>query len=98
MGFAYLKSGVYDDIDNDKDRLLNEKKQRCCKQIGPTDGIHNLQDFLAFYRLTEDDLKEHWDADEDQDWEDGEDLNDGIYSESEFFDDDIGLDGVAPGG
>ncbi len=41
------------------------------------------------------DLKEHWDADEDQDWEDGEDLNnDGIYSESEFFGDDIGLDGL----
>ena len=43
-------------------------------------------------------MKEHWDADEDQDWEDGEDLNgDGIYQLSEYFGDDIGLDGVAPG-
>ena len=101
MGFAYLESpGVpYDNIDNDKDGLLNEKRDNVAvNKIGPTDGIHNLQDFLSFYRLTEDDLKEHWDADEDQDWEDGEDLNnDGIYSESEFFGDDIGLDGVAPG-
>ncbi len=69
--------------------ILNEKRDNVAvNKIGPTDGIHNLQDFLSFYRLTEDDLKEHWDADEDQDWEDGEDLNnDGIYSESEFFGD-----------
>ena len=101
MGFAYLESpGVpYDNIDNDKDGLLNEKRDNIAvSKVGPTDGIENLQNFLSFYRLKEEDLKEHWDADEDQDWEDGEDLNaNGIYDATEFFGDDIGLDGVAPG-
>ena len=53
--------------------------------------------FLSFFKVDLADLKEHWDADEDQDWEDGEDLNnDGVYQVTEFFGDDIGLDGVAP--
>ena len=43
------------------------------------------------------DLREHWDADEDQDWTDGEDLNeDGIYQSNENPGDDVGLDGVGP--
>ena len=59
----------------------------------------NFSSFIVdFYKLSAEDLKEHWDADEDQDWEDGEDLNgDGIYQLSEFFGDDIGIDGVGPG-
>ena len=66
--------------------------------IGPTAGIADLDAFLEFYRINLEDLKEHWDADEDQDWEDGEDLNgDGIYQETEYSGDDIGIDGVAPG-
>ena len=66
--------------------------------VGPTDGITDLGAFLEFYSLNLEDLKEHWDADEDQDWEDGEDLNgDGIYQLSEYAGDDVGLDGVAPG-
>ena len=100
MGFAYLESpGLpYDNIDNDEDGLLNEKRDNdATTKIGPTDGIYNLANFLDFYKLTEADLKEHWDADEDGDWEDGEDLNgDGVYQLSEFAGDDVGLDGVGP--
>ena len=101
MGFAYLESpGVpYDGLDNDKDGLIDEKRDNVAvNKVGPTEGIANLQDFLTFYKLKEEDLVEHWDADEDQDWEDGEDLNgDGIYQVTENFGNDIGLDGVAPG-
>ena len=101
MGFAYLESpGVpYDGLDNDRDGLIDEKRDNVAvNKVGPTEGIANLQDFLTFYKLKEEDLVEHWDADEDQDWEDGEDLNgDGIYQVTENFGNDIGLDGVAPG-
>lgn len=100
MGFAYLESpGLgYDGIDNDEDGIIDEKRDNdAAMKIGPRDGYANLQMFLDFYRLTEADLKEHWDADEDQDWEDGEDINgDGIYQLSEFAGDDVGLDGVGP--
>ena len=65
-----------------------KKRQRCRKQSWPNRRhSHICKDFLAFYRfITEDDLKEHWDADEDQDWEDGEDLNgDGRYTQNQNF-------------
>lgn len=101
MGFAYLESPglAYDGIDNDEDGLIDEKRDNeALMKIGPTDGISNLENFLEFYRLSEEDLHEHWDADEDQDWEDGEDLNgDGIYQSNEYAGDDVGLDGVGPG-
>lgn len=101
MGFAYLESpGIpYDSKDNDEDGLLDEKRDNDATTIvGPLGTIHNLQNFLDFYALEESDLRDHWDADEDQDWEDGEDLNgDGIYQLSEFAGDDVGLDGVGPG-
>ena len=101
MGFAYLESPglAYDYQDNDNDGLTDEKRDNePIAIIGPTDGITDLAAFLDFYKLEESDLKEHWDADEDQDWEDGEDLNgDGIYQSSEYAGDDIGIDGVAPG-
>ena len=101
MGFAYLESPglAYDNLDNDGDGLLDEKRDNDPTSIiGPTAGISDLEAFLEFYRLNLEDLKEHWDADEDQDWEDGEDLNgDGIYQETEYYGDDIGIDGVAPG-
>ena len=101
MGFAYLESpGVpYDQKDNDNDGLIDEKRDnQAVNKIGPLDGIADLDKFLSFYKLQESDLKEHWDADEDQDWVDGEDLNnDGIYQITENYGDDIGLDGVAPG-
>ncbi len=101
MGFAYLESPglAYDYIDNDNDGLIDEKRDNIAEvEIGPTEGISDLDAFLEFYKLTIDDLKSHWDADEDQDWENGEDLNeDGIYQLSEFAGDDIGIDGVSPG-
>ena len=101
MGFAYLESPglAYDYVDNDNDGLTDEKRDNePTGIIGPTDGITDLAAFLDFYKLEESDLKDHWDADEDQDWEDGEDLDgDGIYQSSEYAGDDIGIDGVAPG-
>ncbi|HDP97666.1 MAG TPA: hypothetical protein ENN22_00575 [bacterium] len=100
MGFAYLESpGLgYDGIDNDGDGLIDERRDNdAVMKVGPYDGIADLQKFLDFYRLNEEDLKEHWDADEDQDWQDGEDLNgDGIYQVHEFAGDDVGLDGIGP--
>ena len=101
MGFAYLESPglAYDNLDNDGDGLTDEKRDNePTGIIGPTAGITDLEAFLEYYKLNLEDLKEHWDADEDQDWEDGEDLNgDGIYQETEYYGDDIGIDGVAPG-
>ncbi len=100
MGFAYLESpGLsYDFIDNDDDGLTDERRDNNAQQlVGATDGITDLNKFLEFYHLKEKDLKEHWDADEDQDWQDGNDKNnDGIYQTNEFAGDDVGLDGVAP--
>ena len=101
MGFAYLESPgmAYDNVDNDDDGILDEKRDNVAiSKVGPTDGIYDLQKFLSFYKIEESDLIEHWDADEDQDWQDGEDLNnDGIYQITEYYGDDIGIDGVAPG-
>ena len=101
QGFAYLESpGIADDgIDNDNDGLLDEQRDNDAGQlIGPTEGINDLPAFLAFYKLTEDDLREHWSGDEDQDWVDGNDANNnGIYEDDEWAGDDVGTDGVAPG-
>ena len=101
LGFAYLESpGIpYDTEDNDDDGLVNEMRDNDPTTIiGPTDGITDLNKFLDFYKLTIEDLREHWDADEDQDWDDGDDRNgDGIYQVGEDPGDDVGLDGVGPG-
>ena len=101
LGFAYLESpGVPNDfLDNDDDGLLNEERDNVPLAIvGPYATIDNLEKFLDFYNLSESDLRDHWDADEDQDWEDGFDANgDGIYQTTEYFGDDVGLDGVGPG-
>ena len=100
LGVAYLESpGLpYDGIDNDNDGLLDEKRDNEATQIiGPYDGIHDLDAFKAFYGLKESELKEHWDADEDQDWLDGDDVNNnGRYDFGEDAGDDLGLDGVGP--
>ena len=100
MGFAYLESPglAYDGEDNDEDGLTDEKRDNIAvSKIGPTDGITNLNNFLSFYNLKTDDLHEHWDADEDQDWMDGEDLDgSGVYELGEDAGDDVGLDGVGP--
>jgi len=98
-GLAFLESpGIVDGIDNDTDGLTDEKRDNDATQIiGPTDGITNLQDFLAFYSLKVSDLKDHWDADEDQDWVDWDDANgNGEYDDGENLGDDVGLDGVGP--
>jgi len=101
MGFAYLESpGLpYDGEDNDLDGLVDEKRNNDAGiVVGPQDGIYNLTNFLEAYNLTVDDLRDHYEGDEDQDWEDGEDLNnDGIYQTNENPGDDLGLDGVGPG-
>jgi len=105
MGFAYLESpGVANDgIDNDEDGLIDEKRDNGYPgdptnvMVGPTDGIADLNLFLQTYEYELQDLKPHWSADEDQDWEDGEDRNgDGVYQLSEYAGDDVGLDGVGP--
>ena len=100
MGFAYLESpGIaYDGLDNDDDGIIDEKRDNQATAIvGPTEGIADLTKFLDFYKLTAADLKSHWDADEDQDWSDGDDANgDGIYQANENPGDDVGLDGVGP--
>ena len=99
-GWAFLESpGMPDNgIDDDDDGLTDEKRDNTAAQIiGSHDGITNLQKFLTWYNLKESDLKPHWDADEDQDWDDGIDANgNGVYEPSEYAGDDVGLDGVAP--
>ena len=101
LGFAYLESpGIsYDGIDNDEDGLIDERRDSTATTIiGSTEGISDLSKFLQFYKLSTDDLKPHWDADEDQDWEDGNDANaNGVYDLGENPGDDVGLDGVGPG-
>lgn len=111
MGFAYLESpGMgHDFIDNDEDGLTDERRDNdATTLIGPTDGITDMAKFLDFYNLKPEDLKAHWDADEDQDWDDGVDINnnnsyvyqgdDGswILEPGESAGDDVGLDGVGP--
>ena len=101
MGFAYLESpgNSTDGIDNDEDGIIDETRDNKAGTIvGPTDGIDNLDNFLRFYQLEEDDLREHWDADEDQDWDTFDDANgNGQWDEGEDINDDVGLDGKGPG-
>lgn len=99
-GLAFLESpGISDDgIDNDNDGLIDEKRNNdALVMVGPYDGIADLNAFLRFYNLKESDLKEHWDADEDQDWRPWDDANgNGKWDPGEDIGDDVGLDGVGP--
>lgn len=101
FGMAYLESPAkpFDGTDNDDDGLIDEQRDnKATTLVGPYDGINDLNKFLTFYDYTEDMLKEHWDADEDQDWKDGVDANNnGFYDVGEDPGDDVGLDGVGPG-
>ena len=101
MGFAYLESpGIpYDTEDNDGDGLTNEQRDNeALSIIGPTGGITDLAAFLDFYHLEMEDLRDHWDADEDQDWDSYDDANgNGQWDPGEAVNDDVGLDGVGPG-
>jgi hypothetical protein len=112
MGFAYLESpGIpYDQKDNDDDGLEDEQRDNLATAfVGPTDGIQDIEKFLTAYNLKFEDLKDHWDADEDQDWMDGVDLNnnnayafydpaggDWISESGETPNDDVGVDGIGP--
>ncbi|MBN1481197.1 T9SS C-terminal target domain-containing protein [candidate division KSB1 bacterium] len=100
MGFVLLETPAKpnDALDNDRDGLIDEKRENSAGQIvGPTDGIANVDRFLSYYALQASDLRPHWDADEDQDWQDGIDLNNnGVYDIGEFAGHDVGLDGLAP--
>lgn len=100
LGFAFLESPgiMYDGMDNDNDGLADERRDNLATRlIGPTEGIANLAAFKTYYSLNDADLREHWDADEDQDWQDGQDINNnGLYDFGENAGDDVGLDGVGP--
>jgi hypothetical protein len=101
LGFAFLESpGIPDDLtDNDEDGLTDEKRDnKAAALVGPADGITNMPKFLAAFGFESvNDLQAHWDADEDQDWQDGQDLDgNGRYDSGEFAGDDVGLDGVSP--
>ncbi|KAA3657796.1 MAG: hypothetical protein DWQ10_12505, partial [Calditrichaeota bacterium] len=113
-GLAYLENPgkPTDMVDNDMDGLIDEKRDNpdAGALIGPYDGIDNLENFLSFYNLKEEDLHDHYEGDEDQDWIAGVDLNgNGTYARfnedlnewelepGETAGNDVGLDGVGPG-
>ncbi|HNW59667.1 MAG TPA: hypothetical protein PKI62_08340 [bacterium] len=100
LGMAFLESpGSWNDgLDNDDDGLTDERRDNLATRlVGPTEGITDLAKFLEWYGLAEDQLRNHWDADEDQDWTDGNDANhNGVYDLGEDFGCDVGTDGVAP--
>ena len=70
MGIAFLESaGISGDgQDNDDDGLTDEARDNQANSIvGPTDGITDLAKFMDWYGYSSvDQLREHWDADEDQ--------------------------------
>jgi len=101
-GIAFLESPGLpgDGIDNDDDGLTDEARDNVATTIiGATEGITDLTKFMEQYGFKSvDQLKDHWDADEDQDWRDGNDANgNGIYDNGELAGDDVGIDGVGPG-
>ncbi|MBN1999064.1 hypothetical protein JW935_16010 [candidate division KSB1 bacterium] len=111
VGTAYLESPgkPWDGVDNDDDGLVDEKRDNeAGVLIGATDGIVDMDKFLNFYHYDLENLHEHYEGDEDQDWQDGLDLNDnGTYAfqaedgvwynePGEYAGDDVGLDGVGP--
>lgn len=99
-GITFLESpGIKDGIDNDDDGITDESRDNLAEQIvGPTDGYSDLAKFMEFYGYNSiEQLRDHWDADEDQDWVDWEDANNNnIYDHGENIGDDVGLDGVGP--
>lgn len=101
FGFAFLESpGIPEDgIDNDDDGILDEKRDNSATRlVDPMYHITDMERFTFSYGMQPEDLKEHWDADEDQDWTPGLDLNgNGIYDSGEIAGDDVGLDGMGPG-
>jgi len=106
MGFAFLESpGIIDDgIDNDMDGLTDERRDvpldwadPAGSLVGPEYGITNMTWFLETYDKEPDELREHWEGDEDQDWRPFSDENEnGVWDEGEFAGDDVGIDGFGP--
>jgi hypothetical protein len=113
MGYAYLESPgkAYDGIDNDDDGIIDEKRDNPAGEwVGPNVGVDgrfiDTEKFTNFFNT---EPKEHWEGDEDQDWQDGIDPdNDGRYADQDdngnwnletgaFVGDDVGIDGVGPG-
>ena len=96
MGFAFLESpGISTDgLDNDNDGLLDESRiNEAGELIGPTEGIYDLQQFLDFYGVEDNELKIHYEGDEDQDWKFP------VFDEQGNciqVNDEVGLDGVGP--
>ena len=101
-GFAFLATpGLSNDNqDNDQDGLTDEKRDnQPVRLVSPDGDITNLDWFLSYYGKKQEELREHWDADEDQDWDDGIDAdgNGDYLGPDDYAGDDIGLDGVGPG-
>ena len=98
MGFAFLESpGISSDgLDNDDDGIIDEKRDNVATQFYE-DGTQGIYDIEKYRRAYNQDPLPHWDADEDGDWVDGNDINgDGVYQKEEFYGDDLGTDGVGP--
>jgi hypothetical protein len=106
MGFAFLESpGIFDDgIDNDLDGLTDERRDKpdgwadaAGNWVGPEYGITNMAWFLETYNKRQENLKDHWEGDEDQDWRPFSDDNgNGQWDEGEYAGDDVGIDGFGP--
>ena len=81
-GYAFLESpgNRSDGIDNDQDGLVDElRENEAGAFVGPTVGVDDIAQFEAFYQRAP---RDHWQGDEDQDWDPERD--------------DIGADGLRP--
>ncbi|MCI0513393.1 hypothetical protein L0128_09295 [candidate division KSB1 bacterium] len=107
MGITYLESPgmATDGIDNDEDGIIDEQRDNVAvNYVDSLAGIASIPAFIDFYGKDKDGdgqkeyhFKRHWDADEDQDWQDGIDANEnGVYDAQEFVGDDVGTDGSGP--
>ncbi|MBN2279319.1 MAG: hypothetical protein JXQ65_01940 [Candidatus Marinimicrobia bacterium] len=100
MAFAFLESpGIhYDGIDNDEDGIIDENRDnQALTKVSGGFGIYDPVKYEAWYGKPVSEIGEHWDADEDGDWQDGFDANgNGIYDNGEYYGNDVGLDGVGP--
>jgi hypothetical protein len=105
MGLAFLESpGVIDDNkDNDDDGLTDERRDNTPHVFIDSPAkdpfVRNVaQDTAKFRYYNKRQWQPHWDADEDGDWRDGNDVNgNGVYDPDESPGDDVGTDGVGPG-
>ncbi len=98
-GFAFLESpGIFrDGRDNDKDGLIDEKRDSGPGQFLSTYpyGVDDVDRFQAFF--PERPLRPHWSGDENINWDAFEDLNEnGQWDIGEPLRDDLGNDGLGP--